>query len=531
MKRSTHHSIGLLGLAGLLGLTTSALGVNLPPGGAAALPGSLLGPGVVVYDVLVPYEITDADGTTLLAGNVQDRVVRRLDNTLIFSKRLRDTQVDTIGALVAASVTNYTGYSCDVDWDPTSQGTHEPGLATRSVSGAEITYSFVNNPIHETEESRAFFAKTNALLFVVAGDMTLTLESGESTTITVASPLFADVAPEALITERDPLECVCDPVTISGIADAGGGTFDHYTLEYRRIFDPNWSLIGTFFAPVPAPGGVLAVWNTGGLIQDFYFLRLTVENTLGDIAVDTTIVWVDQQFDNLTFATPQPGDVVGGFVCPGGIIDDGVCEEEYTVEYSPDGVSYFPIDPINPIYQGPKINQTFGVWDSTTVADGSYFLLVEAVDSCHHIASAQHEVIVDNTAPTAIITDPVNCECVEGIVPVIGTADDANLAGWALQYSGGGNNNWVTIATGNTPVINGLLGNWDTNALLDCPYVLRLVVTDSAQLDCNGAIHHLSEFMVAVNVGCKSCAGDLNGDGAININDLLILIGLWGLCP
>ena len=84
---------------------------------------------------------------------------------------------------------------------------------------------------------------------------------------------------------------------------------------------------------------------------------------------------------------------------------------------------------------------------------------------------------------------------------------------------------------GTNAVIAGLLGEWDTSNLPACPYVLRLVVSDSAIVDCNGAIHHHSEFMVSVNVGCEECPGDLNNDGVINAADLAILLGAWGFCP
>jgi hypothetical protein len=129
----------------------------------------------------------------------------------------------------------------------------------------------------------------------------------------------------------------------------------------------------------------------------------------------------------------------------------------------------------------------------------------------------------------------MNCACVEGAVEVSGTVNDANLAGWSLQYSGGDVNGWVTIASGGGSMINGVLGVWDTTDLEPCPYALRVVASDTAQLNCNGAIHHISEFIVTVNVGtCDgggTCQGDVNGDGMIDVVDLLILLGAWGACP
>ena len=76
------------------------------------------------------------------------------------------------------------------------------------------------------------------------------------------------------------------------------------------------------------------------------------------------------------------------------------------------------------------------------------------------------------------------------------------------------------------------MGVWDTTALPDCCHTLRLVVTDSAIVDCNGAINNQSETLVSVDVGCEGgCTGDVNADGQVDINDLLLMFANWGICP
>ena len=99
-----------------------------------------------------------------------------------------------------------------------------------------------------------------------------------------------------------------------------------------------------------------------------------------------------------------------------------------------------------------------------------------------------------------------------------------------MQYTGGNANNWVTIASGNTPVVNDVLGVWDTNGLRACCYTIRIVASDTAVLDCNGAIHHRSEYTVSVDLS-NSCPSDLDGDGLTGINDFLKLLANWGPCP
>lgn len=531
VRRSCFQCLTVLCGLAAAAVAPRAVAVDLPPGGAVALPGTITSGGAVIRDEFIDFEIRDAGGVTLFAGVVQDRVVRRADNKLIFAKRIRDTFVDTPGQVVAASVTDYAGLTTDVDYDRSSPGFHVPGQATRSGDGVLITYSFALDPINETEDSKIFYAETDAEDFAVLGSMTISVATGESTTITVATPVVDNTPPDAEIQSPLPFACVCGLVEIIGIADDRDGTYESDRAEYRPALGGTWTLIGEAFSPVPPPGGILYVWDTTGLAQGFYFIRLTVNNTAGLSTTVITIVWVDKQFDNLSFTSPANGTVVGGTVCPAGTIDDH-CPEHFRIEFAPGGGGGFmPIDPNTPVYDGQRINQTFAPWDTTAgIADGDYTLRVTAFDDCGNTAVQSHDITVDNTAPTVEITDPINCDGIGGLVEIMGTADDANLAGWTLQYTGGNANSWVTIATGTTSVVNGLLGVWDTTGLRACCYTIRIVATDTAVLNCNGAIHHRSEYTVSVDLG-TSCPSDLDGDGMTGIVDFLQLLSNWGPCP
>ena len=87
----------------------------------------------------------------------------------------------------------------------------------------------------------------------------------------------------------------------------------------------------------------------------------------------------------------------------------------------------------------------------------------------------------------------------------------------------------VMYGSGSSNVNNGVLATWDTTDLTPCPYTVRVVATDLAVLDCNGAIHHRSEYTVSVNVG-EQCPGDVNGDGVVDVVDLSLVILNWGVC-
>jgi hypothetical protein len=326
-----------------------------------------------------------------------------------------------------------------------------------------------------------------------------------------------ETPPVAEILSPAPATCVCDPVTIIGTAD--DANFDHYELEYRRVADATWSLIQLGATPVVS--GVLGTWNAAGLPQGHYLIRLTVRDACGHSDTAVTMVWLGGAFDNLTVREPDNGDILGGRVCADGTVWDNYCFDTYYVEYQPaGGTGWDPVDPTNPVYTSTVINDPLAYWETIDLSlpDGDYRVRVRAYDDCGASDMEVREVVIDNTWPEAEITSPEACDYVEGVVPVIGTANDANLASWVLQYTGGDASSWVTINSGTTPVVSGSLGNWNTAGLRPCAYTLRLLVTDQAVINCNNAIHHWSEHMVSVIVG--TCGDfDVDDDGDVDLYD------------
>jgi len=326
-----------------------------------------------------------------------------------------------------------------------------------------------------------------------------------------------DVPPVAEITEPGDEVCVCDPVDIYGTAD--DANFADYVLEYRRTTDATWTVITSSNTPVV--GGLLGTWNAAGLPQGRYLLRLTVHDLCGHTETDVIVVWLGTAFDTLDVRSPNNGDILGGTICFDGTVWDNYCFDNYYVEYEPaGGTAWSPVEPAHPVYTSTVINDPFAHWDTIDLGnpDGDYRVRVRAYDDCGNSASETRGVVVDNTWPDAEIASPLPCDYVEGVVEVYGTANDANLASWVLQYTGGAASSWVTIASGSGPVVGGLLGEWDTTSLRPCAYTLRLVVTDAAVVNCNGAIHHRSEYTVSVNVG--ACGDfDVDDDGDVDLFD------------
>jgi hypothetical protein len=326
------------------------------------------------------------------------------------------------------------------------------------------------------------------------------------------------------------LECACDLVEITGSVNDPDGTYAGDRLEYRRRNVAAWTVADT---AIGARAGLLYTWDTSALPQDFYYVRIVGENECALSASDSTFVYKSTSFGNADLRAPVDGGVYARNVCFDGTAWTQSCFEQYTADYRPaGGGAWNPVDPPNSPYLTTVINDPLATWNTasgpTSVPDGDYEVRLQGMTVCGDTATVVHTITVDNTSPTATITSPTPCDYVTGLVNVIGTADDANLNGWTLQYTGGGTSSWTTISSGNAPVINGLLGRWDTAALPSCAYTLRLVVTDIANVNCSGDPQQ-TIYQVSVNVGC---AEDIDGDGDVDLADLATLLGVYGTtCP
>lgn len=70
-------------------------------------------------------------------------------------------------------------------------------------------------------------------------------------------------------------------------------------------------------------------------------------------------------------------------------------------------------------------------------------------------------------------------EEIYGSVDLKGTVSIADLGFYKYEYAPTGSDKWLTIAAGNTKVVNDLLGQWNTSQVVPGDYMLRLVVSDN----------------------------------------------------
>jgi hypothetical protein len=320
-----------------------------------------------------------------------------------------------------------------------------------------------------------------------------------------------DTAPFAEITSPAPLACFCSGSAVIGSAYDVDGPITRWQLHRKELGAASWVLVTS--STTERTNSTLANWTPSGG-DGYYTLRLTVENTCGLETVVTTDVYVNKAFNSLSLRSPVNGSVLGGSLCADGTAWDH-CAGTIALESRPAGGGAW--QPFGSVSAPWVITDGLGSWNTRAVADGNYLIRLIGTDDCDNAATNQVTVTVDNTAPTAVITAPTGCSARSGVIPILGTTTDAHLLNWVLQYTGDNVHGWVTIANNNVPVINGLLANWNTAGLPPCAYTLRLVVTDQAVLDCNGALHNQSEYTVSLNLVSDPLAVDTDADGMPDI--------------
>jgi len=118
--------------------------------------------------------------------------------------------------------------------------------------------------------------------------------------------------------------------------------------------------------------------------------------------------------------------------------------------------------------------------------DGVYALEVTAIAGTS-TAVAAVTVTLDNTPPAISLTSPAAGQLLSNVhqsstpvITVTGSASDLNLASWVVEYSAPSSpGTWNAIQSGTTAV-SGTLASWNTLALANGSYTLRLRATDLA---------------------------------------------------
>lgn len=135
--------------------------------------------------------------------------------------------------------------------------------------------------------------------------------------------------------------------------------------------------------------------------------------------------------------------------------------------------------------QKPVENHTLALWDTTTVPDGIYTIVLTATDRIDgpddeaHTSQTEVPLIVDNTIPAVRLTSPQANQTLAGEIAIIGEISDKHLSGYRIEYSKDATS-WIQIETQRLSESPALLQtNWNS-ASVGGPIVLRLVAIDKA---------------------------------------------------
>ena len=277
--------------------------------------------------------------------------------------------------------------------------------------------------------------------------------------------------------------------TLVGVLGTAAGTnFTNYSLQFGAgLFPASFSTITTSTTAVN--GASLGNWNTSGLGNGVYSVRLLVNNSLTEqtvVNVGTFILAVDSlSLDHVAFSPNGDGSI-----------------DEVTASATLSTPASWTINVVNTgtlstvrtfTGTGQVLTQSWDgtLADGTTVApEGNYRFDLSAVKSGQTIASSSASTALDVTPPSASISAPTDGTAVFGAVPVSGTAVDPNahFNNYLLEYGiGVAPLSYVAIGTTQTtPVSSGTLGTWTTNdntaneLIVNGGYQLRLTVTDQA---------------------------------------------------
>jgi ligand-binding sensor domain-containing protein len=131
----------------------------------------------------------------------------------------------------------------------------------------------------------------------------------------------------------------------------------------------------------------------------------------------------------------------------------------------------------------------FATWSQTGLADGLHILEARSRDFegnvDPHPAVANFEV--DATPPAPVIAAPAFGTPVRGAVEIRGMAADARFKSYRVEARPSGAATWnppdaMTLAVSSSSVASGPLATWDTSALPDGNYEVRLAVSDTLGL-------------------------------------------------
>lgn len=315
----------------------------------------------------------------------------------------------------------------------------------------------------------------------------LTVEDEAGWARVVEQVVRVDVTPpEVQVSQPGSGEIVRGVVPLIGAVVDNSATPDleHFMVMYGVVQEggevAEWISVGDPRAP-PVVGDTLGVWDTRGLADGSYMLKVSAVDQLGHTREEAVSVEVDNTPPVAHLAMPPSGSMHSGDLAILGTISD-VHLQSFSLWYGRvPGVSLAAKE--DTVWQEIVSQSSSGVrgdqlamWDSSNET-GPIVLRLVARDLAGNVSEPADELVVlENTAalPQGQIIDPANGSVVSGVVRVVGVAADDKFEHYILRViSDGGDTTQVAFAE--EGVTEGVLGLWDTLEQPEGVYELMLV--------------------------------------------------------
>jgi hypothetical protein len=202
--------------------------------------------------------------------------------------------------------------------------------------------------------------------------------------------------PIALITE--PEEGAYIRGTIDIIETANDTNFKNYTVEWKNTTG-DWTEIQNSTGSVS--GGILASWDTSTMEDGDYMIRLTVTDNASNSNINIVNVTIDNTQSTAIITEPEEGAYIRGIINIIGTAND-TNFKNYTVEWKNTSVDWTEIQNST----GSVSGGILATWNTSTLEDGNYMIKLTVTDNASNSNITIVNVTIDNTQPTAIITEP-----------------------------------------------------------------------------------------------------------------------------
>jgi chitinase len=294
--------------------------------------------------------------------------------------------------------------------------------------------------------------------------------AGNTANSTVYSGAIVDNAGPS-VSVIDPGQYLKATVTVDATADDGAGSgIANVKIQRSSAGAGTWTDICT-----DTTSPFQCSWNTTGVSDGLYDLRAIATDNVSLQTTSSTVT--NRRVDNTapTATMTDPGAYLAGTtVALGGTATDGGSGvADVKIQRSPAGAGSWTdvcTDTSSP----------YGCsFDSTAVSDGLYdFRAISSDNAGNQTTSATvTNRRVDNTAPTAGLTDPGSP--LRGTVTLNATGTDggSGVLNVQIQRAPTGTSTWTTICTDTTSPYS---CSWNTTGVSDGGYDLRAVTTDNA---------------------------------------------------